>query len=344
MTKQETTLGSIIQRFFMERLMRQQNASSNTIASYRDMWRLFLHYLNERRKMDLAEISLRHLTAELVLDFLDYLETERKCSIRSRNQRLAALKSFFHFAVFVEPYRLDEAQRVLHLPLKRYVRETVGYLEKPEMDAILSVPDRTTPEGRKLYALLLFMYNTGARVSEIAVVQTDDLKNAGGKRHVLIRAKNSKSKKDRLVPLRNVTAKVLDDLIVEQSDRDSFGQSPPQLFLNARGKQLTRSGISYLLAMATKKAADECVSLKNRKVTPHVIRHTTAMHLLQSGKDLNLVRLWLGHVKLNTTHQYAESNLEMKRSVLTDGGVFTATANPSYRPTAAILEFLDDLT
>jgi site-specific recombinase XerD len=336
MIKTEITLGMVVQRFFMERLVQQQNASPDTVASYRDMWRLFLQYLTSARKMNVEKISLFDLTAEVVLDFLDYLETERNCSVRTRNQRLAALKSFYHFAIFVEPAMLNEAQRVLNLPMKRHVKNTVGYLGKIEMEAILSVPDRKTFAGRKLYALLVFLYNTGARVSETAGVKIEDLKSLAGKDHVLIHGKRGK---DRLVPLRSVISKVLTSLIEEN---DSLKQ--PWLFLNERGKQISRSGISYLLAATVEKAEKTCQSLIGRKVTPHVIRHTTAMHLLQSGTDLNLVRMWLGHVSLDTTHQYAESDLEMKRAVLTNGGIFPATSNPSWHPTPAILAFLKELT
>ena len=340
MNKKEVALGGIMQRFFMERLIQQQNASSNTVSSYRDMWRLFLHYLTDYKKMDIDKISLYDLTAEIVLDFLDYLEIERNCSIRSRNQRLAALKSFFHFVIFVDPLTLNEAQRILNLPMKRYTREVLGYLEKTEMEAILNIPDRKTRFGRKVYALLMFMYNTGARVSEVTNVKTTDFSNISGKEHVLIHGKGNK---DRLVPLRKITVNVLKNLAAER-ESDKFGNLQPWMFLNEHGHQITRSGISYLLQTTVEKAACECHSLKNHKITPHVIRHTTAMHLLQSGNDINLVRMWLGHIRLETTHQYAESNIDMKRSVLTKGSIFSATSNPSYRPSAAILEFLDDLT
>jgi len=337
MNSTKQSLGTLVQMFFQERLIRQQNASQNTIASYRDTWRLFLVFLTEQKGYSITSFSMNDLTAEMILAFLDHLETDRKCCIRSRNQRLAALKAFFHFAVYVDPTIMGQAQRVLGLPMKRYERKAVGYLTKPEMDSILAVPNRSTISGRRVYSLLLFMYNTGARVSEITALKVTDIRILKNTAQVLIHGKGNKQ---RIVPLWKETAEVLKDLIDEQNDTSSL-QAP--VFKNARGLPISRSGITHLLHITVEKSITVCSSLNGRTVSPHIFRHTTAMHLLQSGVDMQLIRMWLGHVNLDTTHQYIEADLDMKRKALEKGGIFPGTANQKWQPTDEILTFLNGL-
>lgn len=311
MTDTTCSLGVLVQRFFHERLIQQRNASAHTVASYRDTWRLLLAYLTTTTGRSVTRITMADLTAETVLEFLSYLETERGVCVRSRNQRLAALKAFFHFTIFIDPSLLGQAQRVLEIPMKRWVRRVLGYLTRDEMEAVLAVPDRTTRTGRRVYALLLFMYNTGARVSEVTAVTVGDQR---APQHAPQARLHGKGGKQRIVPLWPDTANVLAGLMAEQGIQDT-PEAP--VFTNARGSRITRGGVAHLLRVTVSAAAETCPSLAGRLISPHTLRHTTAMHLLQSGVDLHLIRMWLGHVALDTTHQYVEADMEMKRQAST---------------------------
>ncbi len=338
MTNKNIPLGSLVQRFFLERLIAQQNASPNTVISYRDTWRLLLQYLINEKKFSIQELTIHDLTAETILEFLGSLENQRGSGIRSRNQRLAAIKSFYKFAVFADPSVLNTAQRVLMLPNKRYEHEVLGFLTREEMDCILQVPDRRTMSGRKTYALLQFIYNTGTRVSEAIAVKITDLKLEPPCAQVLIHGKGNKQ---RIVPLWKETGQILEELLSETTQKEVLDNF---VFRNARGFPITRSGVAYLLHSTVQEASKQCPSLQNRKITPHTLRHTTAAHMLQSGVDINLIRMWLGHVKLDTTHLYAECDLKMKRMALAKGGLIPATQTPDWTPTDEILSFLDDLS
>jgi len=332
------SLGALVQRFFHERLIQQRNASAHTVASYRDTWRLLLAYLTTTTGRPVTRITMADLTAETVLGFLTYLETERGVCVRSRNQRLAALKAFFHFTIFIDPSLLGQAQRVLEIPMKRWVRRVLGYLTRDEMDAILAVPNRATCAGRRVYALLLFMYNTGARVSEATAVTVGDLRAPKHAPQVRLHGKGGKQ---RVVPLWPDTANVLVELVAERGVQDS-PEAP--VFTNARDSRITRGGVTHLLHVTVHVAAEACPSLAGRTISPHTLRHTTAMHLLQSGVDLHLIRMWLGHVALDTTHQYVEADMEMKRQALNKGGITAATAaDAPWQPTDELLAFLDGL-
>lgn len=335
MVKSSFSLGVLIQSFFNERLVRQRNASPNTISSYRDTWRLFLKYLLETLKRDIGKITITDVTAEAVLGFLEHLEKDRNCCIRSRNQRLAAFKSFFKYALFVDPALMMQGERVLLIPSKIYERKVLGYLTKAEVQAVLDVPKRDTASGRRHYALLQFMYNTGTRASEATAVKVSDVRFLPGASQVLI---NGKGSKQRIVPIWDETADVLLDLISEQGDSNN---PHAYVFKNQVGGTITRSGIRYLIDTAVEKAIPNCNSLADRNISPHTFRHTTAMHLLQSGVDLNLIRMWLGHIKLDTTHQYIDSDTDMKREALMKGGIIHRTNNAKWKPTTEILAFLD---
>ena len=335
MVKSSFSLGALIQSFFNERLVRQRNASPNTISSYRDTWRLFLKYLLETLKRDISKITITDVTAEAILGFLEHLEKDRNCCIRSRNQRLAAFKSFFKYALFVDTTLMMQGERVFLIPSKIYERKVLGYLTKAEVQAILDVPKRDTASGRRHYALLQFMYNTGTRASEVTAIKVSDVRFLHGASQVLV---NGKGSKQRIVPIWDETADVLLDLISEQGDSNN---THAYVFKNQVGGTITRSGIRYLIDTAVEKAIPNCNSLVDRNISPHTFRHTTAMHLLQSGVDLNLIRMWLGHVKLDTTHQYIDSDTDMKREALMKGGIIHHTNNTKWKPTTEILAFLD---
>lgn len=324
---------ALVQNFFVQRLIGQRDASPHTVASYRDMFRLLFSFLAERTKRSPAELTLADFDAPVVLDFLDYLEKKRGNSIRSRNARLAAIRSFMHYVSFQDPAHLPVAQRVLAIPFKRFDRPLLGFLSKPEMDAVIEAPDRNTWSGQRDHVMLATMYNTGARVSEIARLHVGD---------VLLDRKTSvhihgKGRKERKVPLWRTTSRRLKEWL----PRISKDPEAP-LFPNRAGKQLTRAGIEHRLRVAVRRATARFPKLENRRVSPHTIRHTTAMHLLQSVKDITVVAMWLGHAQTSTTHQYVEADLDMKERAL------KKLQSPSlrsvrYKPSDHVLTFLESL-
>jgi len=324
------SLGTLLESFFNKRLIEQQNVSQNTVNSYRDTWKLFLRFLTRVKKLSFSQLTLGEITAETVLDFFSYLEAERKCGVRTRNQRRAAIRAFAKHGILYEPQYLEEFQRILAIPAKRYECKVLGYLTRSEMEAVLAAPDLDTSLGRRDYTLLTVMYNTGARVSETVSIRCKDT----GEAQILLHGKGGK---DRVMPLWPETVRLIANFIAEKH------LSPDQsLFLNERGKPLTRSGIAYILRAVVAIAAKSCTSLRGRNISPHTIRHTTAMHLLQSGTDINVIRMWLGHVHLNTTHGYIEADLQMKRTALEKGGIMKPEEY-SWEPTDEVKAFLDTL-
>lgn len=327
------SLGTLLESFFDKRMVLQQNASQNTIDSYRITWTLLLRFLIEKYDCSISKISVEVITAETVLEFLDFLEGARHCSVRTRNQRRAAIRAFARHVILTEPRLMEQFTRVLAIPAKRASKKVLGYLTKLEMNAVLSSFDRTTLHGRRGYAMLLFMYNSGTRVSEVVSVRCQDIRHS----QALIRGKGNK---DRIVPLWPDTVKVLWSL--GQEENLSLC-STEQLFRNAKGRPITRSGIAYILNGAVENASLSCETLAGRRVSPHILRHTNAMHLLQSGVDINLIRVWLGHVSLDTTHGYIEADIEMKRKALEKGGVTAGSPSYKWKASDEVKAFLDTL-
>ena len=286
MTTPSVPAAGLVQAFFVEHLLNQKHASPRTLATYRDAFRLLLRFVRETHGIEPAALTVDNLDAPVILAFLDHIEQQRANSIRSRNARLAAIRSFFRFVQMREPAAVATASRVLAIPVKRTERKLVGYLTRPEIDALLSAADLTNQDGRRDHALLLTLYNSGARVSEIIGVRRDEIvldAPASLKLH-------GKGRKERAVPLWVKTAQVLRAWFHELGDR--FGGLA---FPSARGGRLSRHGVSFLLSRLTDGAAMACPSLLDKRISPHVIRHSTAMHLLQSGVDPAVIALWLGH-------------------------------------------------
>ena len=301
------TLGTLLQSFFAQHLLIHKRASPQTVAAYRDTFRILFGFLRETTKTEPSALRLADLDAPAILSFLDHLEARRGNSVRSRNARLAAMRAFFRFVAMREPESLALATRVLAIPVKRADRRLVGYLTRDEMDAILAAPDRAERAGRRDHALLLTLYNSGARVSEIATLRRSQ---------VVIGATSflqlcGKGRKERVVPLWPKTARVLQTWF-----REYIGPPDAPAFPNARGGPLTRDGVSYILDQAVRGASSSCPSLQTKRVSPHVLRHTTAMHLLQAGVDTTVIALWLGHESIETTHIYVEADLAMKERAL----------------------------
>lgn len=333
MTCSNPTFPALLQDFFCQRLIAQRQASPRTVASYRDAFRLFLGYAQARLQKPPSALTLAELDAPLILGFLDHLEGERQNGARTRNARLAALRSFLHYAALHDPTALAGIQRTLAIPTKRFDRPLLGFLSREEMEAILAAPDRSTWSGHRDHVLLATLYNTGARVSEIIAVCVGDVvldQTASVRLH-------GKGRKDRAVPLWKSTMKRLQEWL----PRLAGGPQAP-LFPNARGRVLTRSGVETRLRVAVATATTGCPSLAKRRISPHTLRHTTAMHLLQSGVDLSVIALWLGHESIDTTHLYIEADLAMKERALA-----TLQDPPStawrFRASDRLLAFLDHL-
>jgi integrase/recombinase XerD len=300
-------LGHLLPRFFTEHLIGQRNVSLQTVAAYRDAFRLLLRFLQRSRKGSASELPLSALNTQSALAFLSHLEKERHNSIRSRNARLMALRSFVHYVGdLVGPDLPETTRRILAIPFKRYSRPLLGFLTHDEVQAILSETDDSWT-GRRDHLLLLLLYNTGARVSEIVATRTKDALASDG-RHLLL---HGKGRKERQIPLWRSTRQRLRCWI---KDNQLTADSP--LLPNRFGQPLNRSGVAWQLRKLVRLAARKMPSLKNRRVSPHTFRHSTAMHLLQSGVAPEVIALWLGHESPNTTHLYVEADLEMKRRTL----------------------------
>lgn len=323
----------LVQDFFGDRLVNQQNASPHTVAGYRDTFRLLLAFIGRRRRRPPGELALGDLDAPTVLAFLQDLEVTRKNAVRTRNVRLAAIRAFMSYAASRDPGALPVAQRVLAIPCKRFDRPLLGSLTRPEIEAILESPDDSDWSGRRDRTLFTLMDNTGARVSEAVGWSRTDLR-PGPTASVRI---HGKGRKERAVPLWKTTAKLL-AAWVEEIPVDPGGP----LFPNRFGGRLSRSGVEDRLRRAVTAASGRCPSLRAKAVSPHSLRHTTAMHMLQAGVDVNVIALWLGHESPETTHQYVEADVEMKRRVL-DRLDEPAGKVPRLSKKDGLLDFLDRL-
>jgi integrase/recombinase XerD len=328
------TFDSLIQGFFCCRLIEQQGVSRHTVEAYRDTFRLLLAYLPQRLGKPMSDLALADLNVPNVTAFLDHLEAQRGNAARTRNARLMALRSFLRYAASRDPTALPLANGVLAIPAKRHDKVLLGYLTRPEMEAVLGAPDAKTWSGQRDRVLFAVMYNTGARVSEAIGLRRDDLNTGQEGRSLRIRGKG---RKERVVPLWKQTASALTEWL-KRLPTSADGPLLP----NRSGRPLSRSGVEDRLELAVKKASESCPSLAKKNVSPHTIRHTTAMHLLQSGVDLTVIALWLGHESPEMTHQYVEADLKMKEEALSkvEG---TPVEASRYQPRPSLLEFLDSL-
>lgn len=324
---------SLLQDFFCQRLIQQRDASARTVESYRDAFRLLLQFASDQLGKPPTDMTLVDFEPSLVLAFLDHIEHRRGNCVRSRNARLAAIRSFMHYASLRDPIAMPSIQRVLAIPMKRFDRPLLDFLSREEVDAILAATDLSKWSGRRDRAMHTTFYNTGARVSEVAGLQVGDLFLERENR-VRIRGKG---RKERVVPLWKSTANLL---AAWSKEIPSESRSP--LFPNRAGQCLSRSGIADRLAIATRTAARSCPSLKAKRVTPHTLRHTTAMHLLQSGVGITVIALWLGHESPATTHMYVEADLTMKQRAL-DRVPSPHAPKSRLIPSDRLLAFLDGL-
>lgn len=299
---------ALVQAFFAEHLSQQRALSPQTIAAYRDAFMLFLGFAEAHLCRSPTTITLADITPDLIIGFLDHLERERHNSVRSRNARLAALRSFLKFAAHRDVSSLQVIEHALGVPAKRFERRMLGYLSREEMLAVIGMPDATWI-GQRDHALLLLLYNTGARVSEIVGVKVGEVVLDEGAACVHL---HGKGRKQRSVPLWRSTVRAIRAWLRRNPQFDS--DSP--LLPNRDGQSMSRWNVTQRLDRAVQVAAESCPALATRQVSPHTIRHTTAMHLLQAGVDISVIALWLGHESPATTHQYIEADLAMKEQAL----------------------------
>ena len=328
-----TSLSPLLQSFFTDRLMAQRHASPHTIASYRDTFRLLLLFAKTQLKKLPCQLMLEDLDAPLIGAFLDQLEKHRHNSPRSRTLRLAAIHSFFQYVSFQQPDRSAHIQRVLAIPNKRQDRSLIDFLTHPEIEALLDAPDQTAWSGRRDHVLLRLAIQTGLRLSEIISLRYTDVQ-LGQAAHVRC---HGKGRKERCTPLTKPTATALQSWLHERG-----GSAEDVIFPNARGGSLSPDGVQYLLAHHVAVAQQSCPSLKNKRVSPHVLRHTAAMELLQAGVDRSVIALWLGHESSETTQIYLDANLALKEKALAKVAPLHGKLK-RYRPDDALLNFLRDL-
>ncbi len=331
--KSPIRFSTLLQAFFTQRLMQQKQVSSHTIDSYRDTFRLLLQFIQKRRHKQPASLLFEDIDAPLVCAFLDDLEKQRGISARSRNVRLAAIRSFFKYAAFEVPSRSEQIQRVLVIPSKRYTRTQVGFLTRPEIDALLAAPDTRTWSGRRDHALLLTTVQTGMRLSEMTGLKRDDV-TLGRGAHIRV---YGKGRKTRCIPLTEQTCTSVKARLQEPARTNS-----DILFPNARGGRLSGDGVRYILAKHIATARKVCVSLRRKRVTFHQLRHTAAVEMLHAGFDGTMIALWLGHESRDTTQIYLEANLELKQKLLEKTTPHDCKPGV-YKPDDHLLAFLNGL-
>ncbi len=327
------TLSALVQKFFTDKLYTQMEASPHTINSYRDMFRLLLKYAGEQKGKAPTNLSVNDLDAEMIGLFLDDMETTRKNSARSRNTRLAAIRSFFRYVATHEPAYMLHCQKILGMPCKRYVKRNVEFLDALEMQALLNAPDCSTWIGRRDHAMLTIALQTGLRASELINLKCGDVFLETGA-HVRCLGKGRKL---RSTPLRRETVATMKNWLKERSGSD---QDP--LFPTLRGDKMSRDALEHLVKRHITSAAKSCPTLVGKRISPHVLRHSTAMNLLHHGIDQAVIALWLGHESIETTQIYIHADMTLKEKAL------AKMSNPAikpgrYKPDDKLLSFLENL-
>ena len=331
---QPTDFAALLQRFFVERLIQQRNASPRTVESYRDSFRLLLSFAQQTLHKPPATLALEDLNPVLISGFLDHLEAARGNSIRSRNARLAAIHAFYRFVSLQHPQALRLAQQVLAIPLKRFEKPLLGFLSPEEMKAVLAAPDGSRWAGQRDQIMFALMYNTGARISEVINIRVQDVQLDANPPSVRL---HGKGRKQRTIPLWRETAGRVRDWVNKQALK------PEQpLFFNRFGNRMTRAAVAARMALAVMAATESCPQLRGRHITCHTVRHATAIHLLQGGVDITVIALWLGHESPATTHGYIEADLRMKEQAL-KAVVSPGTRGARFKAKDDLLRFLEGL-
>jgi site-specific recombinase XerD len=324
-------LGGWVRRFLLEHILGERNLARNTQRSYRDTFTLLIPFVAGRLRTTVDRLTVIDLSADLLRLFLVHLEESRQCSVATRNQRLATLHAFARFVGEHSPEHIVWCGQIRAIPFKKTTKSLILYLDRAEMDALLAAPDQQTSQGRRDYALLLFLYNSGARADEVAQLIIRDLQFDSLFVRIL-----GKGKKERQCPLWTATVGVLVSLIGDREPSD-------RVFLNRCGRSITRFGIHTMVERYALKARIKMPSLASKRVSPHSIRHSTASHLLHAGVDINTIRAWLGHVSLETTNIYAETNLEMKAKALAMCEIEERKSKRRWREDPGLMTFLRSL-
>lgn len=327
---------SLLQRFFMNRLMKQQRVSSCTIQSYKDTFRILLKYMHDEFNIRPNDITMEAINSDTVMEFLNYLENIRKNKCKTVNNRLAAIKAFMEYVSYECPEYLGIIRKIKAIPFRKVERKNVSYLSKEEIDSLLSVCESTTPDVRRDYVMLLLLYNSGMRVSEMISLQGKDvILSDNGQCHLRIMGKG---RKERTIPLWKTTTKYLIEYMNENSIQNN------DFLLSGRTvEHLTRSGARYRIECIVKKASEICLTLVNKSITPHTFRHSTAMSLLQAGIDISTIAIWLGHESIETTHKYMVADMKLKENALEKLHSPSIHCDSRYHATDDILNFLNSL-
>ena len=327
--------GYWIRRFLCGYLTDTRNLSGNTVKAYRDAIRLLLTHICQKRHVTADKVLITDITPQMVLSMLENLEHTRGCSVSTRNLRLSAFVALAKFVASQCPEYIEWCRNIRNIPVKKAPKNLITYLEKEEMDALLNMPDKSTEQGWRDYVLLQFLYNTGARAEEAASLQVKDLTipNGKGLPYVTIKGKGSKTRR---CPLWDNTRRELRSLIGEK-DPDEY------VFVNRLRQPMSRFGVYEMVTRHAARLSLEIPALKQKRVSPHTIRHTTATHLLQSGVDINTIRAWLGHVSVETTNIYAEVNMEMKVKALLNCEIKGGRSTGHYRDDRKLMDFLSSL-
>ena len=333
--RDHSLLGPWIRRFLLEYLVAERNLARNTQFSYRDTLTLLLPFVSGQAAAPIERLAVHDVSADRVRAFLDHIERERGCGVVTRNQRLGAIHSLARFVGMRSPEHLDWCSQVRSIPFKKAAKTVIGYLDKPEVEALLRVPDRRTGLGARDHALLLFLYNSGARAAEAASLRVSNLQ-LGTSPSVRILGKGNKW---RVCPLWPITVAALRALVTEQGHDD-------QVFRGRTGEPLTRFGVHRVVTTCAAVAAKQVKSMQVKRISPHTMRHTTAVHLLRAGVDINTIRAWPGHVSLDTTNVYAEVDLDMKAKALASVDITDLPAAVRARSplkSATIMNFMKQL-
>ena len=329
------SLAALLHAFFHEWMGKQRNLSRHTVFSYRDTWKLLLRFTSERKRREIARLSLADLQANEVIAFLEHLEKDRKASVGTRNCRLAAIHSFFGFVAHREPLAIAQCAEIARIPVKKRSRPAMCYMDAEEIAAILREPDRLSLEGQRDHALLAFLYNTGARIQEALDVCPQAIRFESPAQVELL----GKGRKTRICPLWPETVDVLKALMRRQPRPES-----EPIFINRYGQPLGAAGVRFKLKRYVRAAARHVPSLARKRVTPHTWRHSVGVQLVAAGVDVTVIRNWLGHARLDTTNHYARANLETKRRALEQVDPTTKPGRPPrWRRDPELLTWLDSL-
>lgn len=329
-------LASCLRDYFADHLPRLRGMSPHTIHSYRDSVVLLLRFVASNRKVEVCDLDLEDIQPDPVLAFLAHLEKDRHNSVTTRNVRLSAIHAFFRYVGAQHPDHIERAQRILGVPFKRADQRVIEYLDRPEIEAVFSRVDRSTADGRRDYALLTTMFNTGARVQEVIDLRASDLQLTRPYQLRLF----GKGRKERYCPLWPQTAKLL---MAFCEERRIDLRSDARVFLNHRGEHLTRFGVRYILAKHVDRARPAVATLGRKRLHPHSMRHSTAVALLKSGVDLTTISQWLGHASPTTTNRYATIDLDMKRDAIKRVKPVAGSRKSAWRTNKSVLEWLGSL-